>query len=98
MYHPIRDRILIQEIKEADLEEKTKGGIIVPIANKKPALKKYKVIAVGEGMQTDKKFISMPFKKDMIVYIDPMMGTVAYDNEVKDYVIVGMMNIIGVEE
>lgn len=91
---PLQDRVIV---KQADAEEKTKSGIVLPdSAKEKPT--KGKVIAVGPGKLDDKgKPMELGVRVGDVVYYGKYSGT---DVEVsgEKFVILRETDILGVLE
>ncbi|MBN2138201.1 MAG: co-chaperone GroES [Sedimentisphaerales bacterium] len=91
---PLDDRIVV---KQAEAEEKTSGGIILPdSAKEKPQIGK--VIAVGPGVLLDDGSRGkMSVKKnDKVLYAKYMGSDVEIDNE--KYVIIKESDVLGIIE
>ncbi len=91
---PLNDRIVV---RQADAEEKTKSGILLPDAAKeKPT--KGKVIAVGPGKLSDKgKRMEIGIRVGDSVYYGKYSGTEVEIDSVK-YVILRESDVLGVIE
>ena len=91
---PLQDRVIV---KQAEAEEKTKSGIILPDAAKeKPT--KGKVIAVGAGKRDDNgKVHALNVKAGDMVYYGKYSGTDVEVNGEK-FVILRESDILGVLE
>lgn len=91
---PLQDRVIV---KQAQAEEKTKSGIILPDAAKeKPT--KGKVIAVGAGKRDDNgKLHALNVKEGDMVYYGKYSGTDVEVNGEK-FVILREADILGVLE
>jgi len=76
---PLYDRVLL---KRVDVEEKTKGGIIIPETGKEKPVEA-KVIAVGQGRRTeDGKIIKMDVKKgDHVLFAKYSGNEIKLDGE-----------------
>jgi len=91
---PLYDRILVERV---ELEETTKGGIILPdSAKEKP--QQGKVIAVGEGRRTeDGKLIPLQVKEGATILFGKYSGS-----EVKiegtEYLIMKEDDVLGIVE
>lgn len=86
---PLHDRVLV---KRLELEEKTRGGIIIPDAAKEKA-QTGKVVAAGAGRVTSEgKTIPLAVRAGDIVFFGKYAGTEAGD----DYLIVREDEILGV--
>ena len=76
---PLHDRVLVRRVS---VEEKTKGGIIIPETGKeKPA--EAKVIAVGKGRRSDDgKIMQMDVKKgDRVLFAKYSGNEIKIDGE-----------------
>lgn len=91
---PLNDRIVV---RQADAEEKTKSGILLPDAAKeKPT--KGKVIAVGPGKLSDKgKRMEIGIRVGDSVYYGKYSGTEVEIDGIK-YVILRESDVLGVIE
>jgi chaperonin GroES len=91
---PLQDRVIV---KQAEAEEKTKSGIILPDAAKeKPT--KGKVVAVGDGKRDDNgKVHALNVKPGDQVYYGKYSGTDVEVNGEK-FVILRESDILGVLE
>jgi chaperonin GroES len=90
---PLDDRVVL---RQAEAEEKTKGGIILPeSAQEKPQVAI--VVSVGPGREEDGKKVPMQVKEGDRVIYSKYSGT---DVELKDekYIIVSQKDIIAVVE
>lgn len=93
-FKPLGSRVLV---KRQDMEQQSKGGIILPdSAKKKPETAK--VIAVGEGKKdSNGHLIPMPVKVGDIILMDKYSGQeITIENE--EYVIVKAEDIIAIVE
>ena len=91
---PLQDRVLLKRLEE---KETVKGGIIIPDSAKQKQ-ETAKVIAVGEGKQTeDGKIIPIPVKVGDVVLMDKYsFQEVTIDDE--EYIIVKADDIIATIE
>ncbi len=93
-FRPLYDRILVERV---ELEETTKGGIILPdTAKEKP--QQGKVIAVGQGKRTeDGKLIPLEVKEGTMILFGKYSGS-----EVKiegtEYLIMREDDVLGIVE
>ncbi len=93
-FRPLYDRILVERV---ELEETTKGGIILPdTAKEKP--QQGKVIAVGKGKRTeDGKLIPLEVKAGTMILFGKYSGS-----EVKiegtEYLIMREDDVLGIVE
>jgi chaperonin GroES len=93
-FRPLYDRILVERV---ELEETTKGGIILPdTAKEKP--QQGKVIAVGQGKRTeDGKVIPLEVKEGTMILFGKYSGS-----EVKiegtEYLIMREDDVLGIVE
>jgi chaperonin GroES len=93
-FRPLYDRILVERV---ELEETTKGGIILPdTAKEKP--QQGKVIAVGQGKRTDDgKIIPLEVKAGTMILFGKYSGS-----EVKiegtEYLIMREDDVLGIVE
>jgi chaperonin GroES len=93
-FRPLYDRILVERV---ELEETTKGGIILPdTAKEKP--QQGKVIAVGQGKRTeDGKIIPLEVKEGTMILFGKYSGS-----EVKvegtEYLIMREDDVLGIVE
>ncbi len=93
-FRPLYDRILVERV---ELEETTKGGIILPdTAKEKP--QQGKVIAVGQGTRTeDGKIIPLEVKEGTMILFGKYSGS-----EVKiegtEYLIMREDDVLGIVE
>ena len=93
-FRPLYDRILVERV---ELEETTKGGIILPdTAKEKP--QQGKVIAVGQGKRTeDGKVIPLEVKAGTMILFGKYSGS-----EVKiegtEYLIMREDDVLGIVE
>jgi chaperonin GroES len=93
-FRPLYDRILVERV---ELEETTKGGIILPdTAKEKP--QQGKVIAVGQGKRTeDGKIIPLEVKAGTMILFGKYSGS-----EVKvegtEYLIMREDDVLGIVE
>jgi chaperonin GroES len=93
-FRPLYDRILVERV---ELEETTKGGIILPdTAKEKP--QQGKVIAVGQGKKTeDGKIIPLEVKEGTMILFGKYSGS-----EVKvegtEYLIMREDDVLGIVE
>jgi chaperonin GroES len=93
-FRPLYDRILVERV---ELEETTKGGIILPdTAKEKP--QQGKVIAVGQGKKTeDGKIIPLEVKAGTMILFGKYSGS-----EVKiegtEYLIMREEDVLGIVE
>jgi chaperonin GroES len=93
-FRPLYDRILVERV---ELEETTKGGIILPdTAKEKP--QQGKVIAVGQGKKTeDGKIIPLEVKAGTMILFGKYSGS-----EVKvegtEYLIMREDDVLGIVE
>ena len=58
---PLGDRVLVEALDKSGKEQKSAGGIIIPVTEKEERVDRGKVGAVGEG-RTDKKGNLVPMK------------------------------------
>ncbi|MBN2394977.1 MAG: co-chaperone GroES [Candidatus Atribacteria bacterium] len=93
---PLGDRILV---KPMVVEEKTKGGIVLPdtVSKEKPQVGE--VLAVGPGRTNDEgKTFPMNIKKgDKVVYAK-YSGTDLKDDEDEDYLLLSEKDILAILE
>ena len=91
---PLHDRVLIQALEG---EEKTKGGIIIPVTAKEKPMEG-KVVAVGPGGRGDDgKLIKLDLKVGDKVLYGKWSGTeVKIDG--KDYLIMKESDVMGIIE
>jgi chaperonin GroES len=90
-FRPLYDRILVERV---ELEETTKGGIILPdTAKEKP--QQGKVIAVGQGKRDGKDLVPMTVKVGDVVLFSKY-GGMEVKHEGKDYLILSENDILAV--
>jgi chaperonin GroES len=93
---PLADRILV---KPVEVEEKTKGGIVLPdtVSKEKPQIGE--VLAVGPGRTNDDgKTFPLQFKKgDKVIYAK-YSGTDIKGDDDEDYLILSEKDILAILE
>jgi chaperonin GroES len=93
---PLADRILV---KPVEVEEKTKGGIVLPdtVSKEKPQIGE--VLAVGPGRTNDDgKTFPLQFKKgDKVIYAK-YSGTDIKGDDDEDYLILNEKDILAILE
>jgi chaperonin GroES len=93
-FHPLGDRVLVRRL---EVEEKAKGGIILPDSAKKKQ-EQAEVIALGTGkLNKSGKVLPLPVKVGDTILMEKYSGQeITLDN--KDYVIVRGDDIIAIVE
>ena len=90
---PLGDRVVL---KQVEIEEKTKSGIILPDSAKEKSQEAL-VVAVGPGKAVDGKLTPMQVKEgDKVIYSEYAGTEVELDDE--KYIIVGQDDIIAIVE
>ena len=90
---PLGDRVVL---KQVEIEEKTKSGIILPDSAKEKSQEAL-VVAVGPGKAVDGKLTPMQVKEgDKVIYSEYAGTEVELDD--KKYIIVGQDDIIAIVE
>ena len=90
---PLGDRVVL---KQVEIEEKTKSGIILPDSAKEKSQEAL-VVAVGPGKAVDGRLTPMQVKEgDKVIYSEYAGTEVELDD--KKYIIVGQDDIIAIVE
>ena len=90
---PLGDRVVL---KQVEIEEKTKSGIILPDSAKEKSQEAL-VVAVGPGKAVDGKLTPMQVREgDKVIYSEYAGTEVELDDE--KYIIVGQDDIIAIVE
>ena len=90
---PLGDRVVL---KQVEIEEKTKSGIILPDSAKEKSQEAL-VVAVGPGKAVDGKLTPMQVREgDKVIYSEYAGTEVELDD--KKYIIVGQDDIIAIVE
>ena len=90
---PLGDRVVL---KQVEIEEKTKSGIILPDSAKEKSQEAL-VVAVGPGKAVDGRLTPMQVKEgDKVIYSEYAGTEVELDDE--KYIIVGQDDIIAIVE
>ena len=90
---PLGDRVVL---KQVEIEEKTKSGIILPDSAKEKSQEAL-VVAVGPGKAVDGRLTPMQIKEgDKVIYSEYAGTEVELDD--KKYIIVGQDDIIAIVE
>ncbi|MDO5708358.1 MAG: co-chaperone GroES [Andreesenia angusta] len=87
---PLGDRIVI---KRAEIEEKTKSGIVLPgTAKEKPQIAE--VVAIGKGVETDEDFKDDIKIGDKVVFSEYAGSEVKLDGE--EYIVLKITEVLAV--
>jgi chaperonin GroES len=92
-FKPAGDRVLVRP--DAEAEEKTASGIIIPDTARKEKPERGTIVAVGEGKRTDKgELIAMRYKVgDKVMFSKYGFDEVEIDEV--EYYVISESNILG---
>ncbi|MCI0533408.1 co-chaperone GroES [bacterium] len=93
---PLGDRVLVKTLSDAETEKRTETGIIIPDTVDKERPQEGKVIAVGEGRETDEGRIIKPKVKvgDRVIFSKYGPDEIKVDDE--EYYILSESQILAV--